>query len=233
VAGAVALQLGVNVITVTATDAGGNSATDVIRVTYELGLPKIALTSPTQLSTYATSSPNVALTGVASDNGGIARVKWSTDKGQSGDAVGTTSWSIPLVTVPMGTTVVTVTAYDNQGNASSVTLTVTYADTSKPAVKVYTPTTKSSFTTPYTTVTLAGTAIDNVGVTQVTWSTDRGATGTTFGTGSWSTPAITLPVGRTVVTITARDAAGNTGVAVVTVSSAGMTSFPAYAPGTK
>ena len=224
VAGAVALQLGVNVITVTATDAGGNSATDVIRVTYEQGLPKIALTSPTQLSTYTTSSPNVALTGVASDNGGsIARVKWSTDKGQSGDAVGTTSWSIPVVTVPMGTTVVTVTALDNAGNPASLSLTITYADTSKPAVKIYTPTTASSMLTVASGVTIAGTALDNVGVTQVTWTTDRGATGTTFGTGNWSTPSIPLPFGVTTVTIAARDAAGNTGVAVVSVTRASPT----------
>ncbi|HET9266690.1 MAG TPA: Ig-like domain-containing protein, partial [Vicinamibacterales bacterium] len=221
-AGSVALQLGVNMITVTATDAAGNSASDVIRVTYELGLPKIALTSPTQLSTYATSSPNVALTGVASDNGGsITGVKWSTDKGQSGDAVGTTSWSIPLVTVPMGTTVVTVTAYDNAGNAASVKLSVVYGDTSKPTVKIYTPTTASSLTTFTSSVTIAGTALDNVGVTQVMWSTDRGATGTAFGIGSWSTPSIALPLGTTtVVTITARDAAGNTGVAVLSVTAA-------------
>jgi hypothetical protein len=220
-AGSIALQLGVNTITVTATDAAGNSATDVLRVTFEQGLPKIALTSPTQLSTYTTSSPNLALTGVASDNGGsITRVKWSTDKGQSGDAVGTTSWSIPVVSVPMGTTVVTVTAYDNTGNTASLALTVIYGDTSKPAVKIYTPTTAASLTTSSTSVTIAGTAIDNVGVTKVTWATDRGASGTAFGQASWSTPSISLPSGTTTVTITAYDAAGNSGTAVLTVTSA-------------
>ena len=220
VSGAVTLQLGVNVITVTATDASGNVATDVIRVTYELGMPNIALTSPTQLSTYTTSSPNVALTGVASDNGGsITRVKWSTDKGQSGDAVGTTSWSIPLVTVPMGTTVVTVTAYDNSGNMANVALTVTYGDTSKPAVKIYTPTTGSTMSLLNDRVTIAGTALDNVGVTQVTWSTDRGASGTAFGTGSWSTPSLALVPGTTIVTITARDSAGNVGTARLSITS--------------
>ena len=226
-AGSVALQLGVNTITVMATDAAGNSATDVIRVTYERGLPKIALTSPTQASSYATSSPNVALTGVASDDGSIARVKWSTDKGQAGDAVGTTSWSIPGLTVPMGTTVLTVTAYDNADNTASVSLTITYADTSKPAVKIYTPTTASSTTTAASSVTIAGTAIDNVGVTQVTWSTDRGASGTAFGVGSWSTPSIVLPSGVTTkVTITAKDAAGNAGTAVLSITAAATPTAP-------
>ena len=230
-AGSVALQLGVNTITVTATDTGGNSSTDVIRVTYQLGLPKIALTSPTQMSTYATSSPNVALTGVASDDGGsITRVKWATDKGQAGDAVGTTSWSVPSLAVAMGTTVVTVTAYDNTGNTASVSLTITYRDTSKPAVKIYTPTTATSMTTSAKTVTVAGTAIDNVGVTSVTWSTDRGASGTAFGIGSWSTPAITLAAGVTTkVTIFAKDAAGNVGVAELSIQSTATTTAPAPA----
>ena len=226
VAGSVALQEGVNVITVTATDAGGNVATDVVRITYERGAPKIALTSPTTASTYATSAPIVALTGVASDDGGVVRVKWTSDKGQSGDAVGTTAWSIPAITVPMGTTVLKVTAYDNTGNTSSVSLAVVYADSTKPAVKIYTPSTGSSVTIRATSVTIAGTALDNTGVTQVTWSTDRGATGTAFGTSSWSTPSLALTPGTTTtVTITARDAVGNTGVAVIAVTASPRSSI--------
>jgi hypothetical protein len=119
----------------------------------------------------------------------------------------------------MGTTVVTVTAYDNAGNTASVTLSVTYGDTTKPTVKIYTPTTMSSLSTIVPTVTIAGTAVDNVGVTLVRWSTDRGASGTVFGTGSWSTPSLKLEPGvKTNVTITASDAAGNTGVAVIAVT---------------
>ena len=185
------LQPGVNVITVTATDGSGNAAKDVVRVSYERGLPTISITSPTTAATYTTSSSNVALTGVASDDSGIARVAWSTDTGQVGTAIGTTAWSIPAITVSLGTTVVTVTAYDNSGNASSVTLSIVYADTSKPAVKVYMPTTAASMTTSAALLTLAGTATDNVGVTQVTWATDRGASGTAFGGASWSTPELT------------------------------------------
>jgi hypothetical protein len=221
VAAGVALLPGVNVITVTAVDASGNASSDVARVSYERGLPSISLTSPTTAATYATSSSNVALTGVASDDSGVARVRWSTDKGQTGDAIGTTSWSIPAITVALGTTVVTVTAYDNSGNTASVTLAIVYADTSKPTVKIYTPTTAASFSTAKASVTVAGTALDNLGVTQVTWSTDRGANGTAFGTNSWSTPSIALAPGTTVITITARDAAGNTGVAVLSVTSSG------------
>jgi hypothetical protein len=211
------LQAGVNVITVTASDASGNTASAVTRVSYDRGVPRIALTSPTTAASYATSSSNVSLTGIASDDGSIVRVKWNTDKGQSGDAVGTTSWSVPSLTVGFGTTNVTVTAYDNAGNASSVTLGVAYADTSKPALKVYVPTTTTSYQTWAPGVTVAGTAVDNIGVVEVKWSTDKGVAGTAFGTSSWTTPAMPLALGTNVVTITARDAAGNTTSMVITV----------------
>jgi hypothetical protein len=220
IAGGLALQPGLNVITVTATDTSGNASTDVVRITSERGLPTIALTSPTTAATYAASSSSVSLTGVASDDFGVVRVTWSTDKGQVGVAVGTTTWSIPSVSVPLGTTVVTVTAHDSSGNTSNLTLTVVNADATKPTVKIYTPTTAAAITMPVSAsaVTLAGTASDNVGITRVTWATDRGASGAAFGSGSWSTPSIALGGGTTVITVTAHDAAGNTGVAVLSVT---------------
>ena len=219
IVGGITLQAGVNVLTVTAADAAGNTATAVTRITYDRGLPTMFLTSPTTAATYTTSSSDITLAGTAADDSGISRVTWSTDKGQMGDAVGTTAWTIPSITVPLGTTVVTVTAHDHSGNASSLSLSVVNVDTVKPAVKIYTPTTASAMTTAASTVTLAGTATDNVGVTQVTWATDRGATGTAFGTASWSTGSIALTAGTTtVVTVTARDAAGNSGAAVFTVT---------------
>jgi hypothetical protein len=219
IVGGITLQAGVNVLTVTAADAAGNTATDVARITYDRGLPTISLTSPTTAATFTTSSSIVALAGTAADDSGIARVTWATDKGQMGDAVGTTAWTIPAVTVPLGTTVVTVTAHDNSGNATALTLSVVNADTAPPTVKIYTPTTASTMTTSGSTVTLAGTATDNVGVTRVTWATDGGANGTAYGTASWSTGGIALTAGTTsTITVTARDAAGNSGVAVFTVT---------------
>jgi hypothetical protein len=68
------------------------------------------------------------------------------------------------------------------------------------------------------TLTLNGTAIDAVGVTQVTWTNDRGGSGTASGTTIWSIASMTLQTGTNVITVTARDATGNTGSAVLTVS---------------
>ena len=63
------------------------------------------------------------MSGTASDNVGVAAVKWSVSTGGSGDAVGTTAWSarVPLLT---GTNVVTLRAYDAAGNSGWRTITV-------------------------------------------------------------------------------------------------------------
>ena len=47
-------------------------------------------------------------------------------------------------------------------------------------------------------------------MTQVTWANDRGGSGTATGTTAWSVSGIALQSGANVLTVTARDAAGNT-----------------------
>jgi hypothetical protein len=107
--------------------------------------------------------------------------------------------------------VLTVTARDAAGNTSTDTLTVTYntADTIAPGIAITTPTTAATLTTLTSPINLGGTASDNVGVTGVTWTNDRGGSGTASGTTAWSAQKIALKVGRNVLTVTARDAAGN------------------------
>jgi hypothetical protein len=56
-----------------------------------------------------------------------------------------------------------------------------------------------------------------VGVTQVTWSNNRGGSGTAIGTASWSA-SVALQSGSNVLTVTARDAAGNTSTDTLTVT---------------
>ncbi len=233
IVGGITLQPGVNVITVSAVDATGNASTDMVRIAYERGLPTIALTSPTTAATYNSASSNLVLTGVASDDSGIARVTFATDKGQIGVATGTTTWSIPSIVLPLGsTTAITVTAHDNSGNSSSVVLSATYVDGTAPVVTFYSPTTAGAFTTPGTSVVIGGTASDNVGVTQVGWTNDRGGSGTAFGTSGWSASGIVLAAGTNVITVTARDAAGNVGTAVLAVTSTAAASGAAASSST-
>ena len=54
-------------------------------------------------------------------------------------------------------------------------------------------------------------------MTQVSWSNNRGGSGTATGTTSWSAP-VALQTGANVLTVTARDAAGNTKTASITVT---------------
>ena len=99
-------------------------------------------------------------------------------------------------------------------------LTVTYtpADTTNPAVTITTPTGNATHTATATPMSLGGTASDNVGVTQVTWVNDRGGSGTATGTTGWSVSGIVLASGANVLTVTARDAAGNTSTDQLTVT---------------
>jgi hypothetical protein len=61
------------------------------------------------------------------------------------------------------------------------------------------------------TISLRGSATDNVGVVQVTWSDSTGASGSAQGTSLWTTPELPLREGANTITIRARDAAGNVG----------------------
>src|SRR5882672_11487998 len=91
-------------------------------------------------------------------------------------------------------------------------------DAGLPTVTITTPTTNPTFSTSSPTLTLGGTASDAVGVTQVTWVNDRGGSGTATGTTSWTASGISLQTGVNVLTVTARDAAGNLATASLTVT---------------
>ncbi|HEU4693836.1 MAG TPA: Ig-like domain-containing protein [Vicinamibacterales bacterium] len=221
----VPLQGGSNVITVTAQDAAGNKGTDVLTVNYtapDTTVPTIAITGPTSSPTSTTTSSTLTMSGTAADNVGVTQVAWSNNRGGSGTATGTGSWSVPAIALQSGSNIVTVTARDASGNLASDVLTVTYnaPDATVPTIAISGPTSSSTHTTTSATLTMSGTASDDVGITQVVWSNDRGGSGTATGTGNWSVSAIALQSGTNVITVTARDAAGNQASDVLTVTSA-------------
>ena len=91
-------------------------------------------------------------------------------------------------------------------------------DTTAPSVSITAPTSGSSYTTNNSTISLSGTASDNVGVTMVTWKNDRGGSGTAVGTDAWSVSGLSLQSGANVITVTASDAAGNIKTDALTVT---------------
>jgi acid phosphatase type 7 len=231
----VPLAAGSNAITVRAEDAAGNFATDILTVTHaaaDVVNPAISITAPTTASTHATSSTPLALGGTASDNVGVTQVTWSNAaNGGTGTASGTTSWTASIA-LAAGSNAITVTAKDAAGNPATDTITVTYTpgDATAPLVSITTPTSAATHATSATPLALGGTASDNVGVTQVTWTNaGTGGTGTAAGTTSW-TASIPLASGSNTITVRAEDAAGNFATDVVTVTytpPAGDTTNPA------
>ncbi|HKW39231.1 MAG TPA: hypothetical protein VJO54_15640, partial [Burkholderiales bacterium] len=93
------------------------------------------------------------------------------------------------------------------------------ADTSAPIVSITSPTGTGSFSTANGAVAVAGSASDNVAVTGVSWSNAaNGGGGSASGTASWSVATIVLVAGVNTITVTARDAAGNSGSATLAVT---------------
>jgi hypothetical protein len=213
---AIALAEGVNTLTFTARDAAGNLGSRSLAVTYnppDTAAPTVTLSTPTSDGSYVTESDTLMVTGTASDNVGVTQVVWENSSGGSGTASGTSNWSVSAIALVEGVNTLTFTARDAAGNLGSRSLAVTYnpPDTAAPTVTLSTPTSDGSYVTESDTLMVAGTASDNVGVTQVVWENTSGGSGTASGTSSWSVSAIALAEGLNTLTFTARDAAGNLG----------------------
>jgi hypothetical protein len=87
-----------------------------------------------------------------------------------------------------------------------------------PGVSITVPTTAPTWSTSSSSVALGGTVFDIAAVTSVTWSNAAtGGKGTASGTASWSA-SVPLKPGSNVITVTAKDAANNSGTATLTVS---------------
>jgi hypothetical protein len=93
------------------------------------------------------------------------------------------------------------------------------ADTTPPVVTITDPTSAATFGTGVSPLTtLAGTCTDDVTVSSVTWSSNRGGSGSATGTTSWSVASITLQAGDNVITVTCTDSSSNTHQDALTVS---------------
>jgi hypothetical protein len=100
------------------------------------------------------------------------------------------------------------TVVPNGETTTSSTTPSSSTEITPPTVQITSPAANTTVST--SSITVAGTANDNVGVTQVSWrNATTGATGTASGSNSWSAANIPLQSGGNTITVTARDAAGN------------------------
>ncbi len=172
--------------------------------------PKLTITYSTPSSGEDTESPVVtAPANITTEATGIT-TPVSIGNATATDNVGVTSLTNNApVEFSVGTTVVTWTAQDAAGNTGTDSHTITIADTTDPVINAPADinTVSSEETTPVNIGT--ATATDNVGVTSIT-----------------NDAPAEFPIGTTVVTWTAQDAAGNTSSDSQTVSVEQSTGAP-------
>ena len=140
----VSLFGGVNIVTVTANDAYGQSGTTQLEVSYQevvldVEPPVVTISSPTAGAAFESEAEVLELGGTASDNVEIVTVSWSTDAGQSGPCEGTTEWTSGLIDLQPGVTVITIAVQDAAGNGATDELTVTLVELDEPAPPVDPP----------------------------------------------------------------------------------------------
>lgn len=107
-------------------DAAGNVSNVVSdSIIYDATTPVVTINNPTLNTTFSTRSATIKLGGSASDTtSGISKVTWVNNKGGSGIAIGTTSWTTGDINLLSGSNIITVTATDGAGNTRTDTITV-------------------------------------------------------------------------------------------------------------
>ena len=141
---AIPLNVGANIVTITARDSQQNQVTQTVTVTRQQTSapppnppappsppsapdttpPSLTIVSPAS-STISTSASSIVVSGTASDNVGVAKVTWNSSTGASGTATGTTKWSTAPITLYIGATTIVIQASDAAGNTSWRSLVVT------------------------------------------------------------------------------------------------------------
>ncbi|MDQ6704579.1 MAG: matrixin family metalloprotease [Acidobacteriota bacterium] len=137
----VPLVIGVNTISLTATDDAKNMVTTTLSVTRKAPPsdpairrdppaapdavpPSIAITSP-GFTISSTTAATIAVRGTASDNVGVVRVTWqNSPAGTHGTADGTTVWTASGIPLTLGTNTLILRAFDAAGNSKWRSLTV-------------------------------------------------------------------------------------------------------------
>ncbi len=88
--------------------------------------PNVVINIPVTTPTFTTANSPINLAGTASDANSILQVRWTNDRGGSGQTIGTTAWVAVGIGLLAGVNRITITAFDFYGNAGQAVLEVSY-----------------------------------------------------------------------------------------------------------
>ncbi len=122
-------------------------ASDVISGnTVFTGTPTVTIQTP-EGSSYSTNSSTLAISGIAADDGGVTLVTWTNEQsGGTGNALGTSAWSVSGIPLVQGLNQIQIKAQDSVGNFGTATVVVTYMPPAGAIVAAYNAGSLSSFT---------------------------------------------------------------------------------------
>ncbi|MBA4136833.1 MAG: hypothetical protein C0518_05905 [Opitutus sp.] len=174
--------IGSSTVTLAASDSRGNASSRTFNVTVaDTTAPSIS--APADIVAEATSGAGAAVSYSASATDLVDGSVAASGSPASGS------------TFPLGTTSVALSSADSRGNTSSASFAVTVRDTIAPTLNVPASQTLEATSPAGASASFAASATDAVGVASLTYSQGSGST---------------FSLGTTPVTVTARDAAGNT-----------------------
>jgi len=211
------LANGAHTITVSETDAAGNTGTASLTFTLDTVAPavSIALAQDTGSSSTDKITSNGALKGTADPNATVTIKEGSITLGTV-TADGTGAWTFLPSGLANGAHAITVSEIDTAGNIGTASLTFTL-DTTAPAVSIaLAQDTGTSSTDNLTSnAQLKGTADPNATVTIKEGGVTLG-TATANASGAWTFSPSGLANGAHTITVSETDAAGNIGTASLT-----------------
>ena len=161
------LSQGANVITVTARDAENNTSTDTLDRDADRrpGADRRDHAARQRRCRTAPRETTIALGGTAADEFGVTEVRWSSSRGPSGVANGTTNWGVPAVALQGGIQ----RHYRHRARRGRQHRRPTRSRSTSPTARAPTvtivgPTAAATYSTTSATLTLSGTASDAFGV---------------------------------------------------------------------
>ena len=222
-----ALKAGTYIFQLTVTDASGNKATDVAKITVNAAIvvgPPIANAGPDQTITLPTNTVTLAGTG-SETNGTIVSYQWTQLSGPSASIVNPADQPQTTVSALLaGTYLFQLTVTDASGNKATDVAKITV----NAAIVVGSPVANAgpdqSITLPTNTVTLTGTGSETNGtITSYAWTQLSGPSASIINSSDQAQTTVSaLLAGTYLFQLTVTDASGNkaTDVAKITVNAA-------------